>query len=200
MTINEKLKAALDFNPSFIVGVYKLRELALAAGLKETYKWKMPVYMHNGKNLVSIGTFKNHFGMWFFNGTLLSDPDQILENAQEGKTKYMRHVKFTSNDQVDSDQISLYLKEAINISHADKPKVSASAPSSRPIIIPVELSEKIQNDPDFKASWDNLAQGKKREFADYILEAKRQTTKDRRMDKIRPLISKGIGLNDKYRK
>ncbi len=200
MTENEKLKAALDFNPSFKEGVYLLRELAVSAGLKEAYKWKMPVYMHNGKNLVSIGSFKNHFGMWFFNGSLLSDPDKILENAQLGKTKYMRHVKFTSNQQVNKAQISAYLQEAISIAHADKPKVTPSASNKRPIIVPAEIEEACTSDSNFNVSWEALTQGKKREYADYILEARRPATKKRRMKKITPLILKGEGLHDKYKK
>ena len=38
-----------------------------------------------------------------------------------------------------------------------------------------------------------------REYADYVAAAKRDETKQRRIDKILPMIAKGVGLNDKYR-
>ena len=38
-----------------------------------------------------------------------------------------------------------------------------------------------------------------REYADYIESAKREATKITRLEKIIPLIEKGIGLNDKYK-
>jgi uncharacterized protein YdeI (YjbR/CyaY-like superfamily) len=40
---------------------------------------------------------------------------------------------------------------------------------------------------------------KQREYADYIAEAKREETKTKRIEKIKPMILKNIGLNDKYK-
>ncbi|HEY5691381.1 MAG TPA: YdeI/OmpD-associated family protein [Cyclobacteriaceae bacterium] len=40
---------------------------------------------------------------------------------------------------------------------------------------------------------------KQREYAEYINDAAKQETKARRLEKIISMISKGIGLNDKYR-
>ena len=44
-----------------------LRDLLIECGLTETYKWSAPVYTINNKNIISIGAFKNHYGLWFFN-------------------------------------------------------------------------------------------------------------------------------------
>jgi uncharacterized protein YdeI (YjbR/CyaY-like superfamily) len=38
-----------------------------------------------------------------------------------------------------------------------------------------------------------------REYADYIASAKRADTRQRRIEKILPMIVAGVGLNDKYR-
>ena len=40
----------------------------------------------------------------------------------------------------------------------------------------------------------------KREYAEYIIEAKKRETKIKRIVKIIPMIVEGKGLNDKYRK
>ena len=39
----------------------------------------------------------------------------------------------------------------------------------------------------------------KREYAEYIASAKQHATKQKRIDKILPMIEAGVGLNDKYR-
>ncbi len=44
-----------------------------------------------------------------------------------------------------------------------------------------------------------LRPGLQRDYADYVADAKREDTKLRRINKILPMISKGVGLHDKYR-
>ncbi|WP_245625567.1 YdeI/OmpD-associated family protein [Flagellimonas eckloniae] len=39
----------------------------------------------------------------------------------------------------------------------------------------------------------------KKEYCEYINEAKQEKTKIKRLEKIIPMIEKGIGLNDAYR-
>lgn len=49
------------------------------------------------------------------------------------------------------------------------------------------------------AAFKQLRPGLQREYADYIDSAKRDETKLRRIGKILPMITAGIGLNDKHR-
>jgi uncharacterized protein YdeI (YjbR/CyaY-like superfamily) len=44
-----------------------------------------------------------------------------------------------------------------------------------------------------------MTPGKQREYAEYIAEAKQAATKERRLEKILPMIAAGGGLNDKYK-
>ena len=44
-----------------------------------------------------------------------------------------------------------------------------------------------------------LTPGKQREYAEYIQTAKQDATKQTRLEKITPMILKGVGLNDKYK-
>jgi hypothetical protein len=39
----------------------------------------------------------------------------VLENAQKGKTKLMRHWEFTANDPVNTKQVQHFIKEAITL-------------------------------------------------------------------------------------
>ena len=50
-----------------------------------------------------------------------------------------------------------------------------------------------------KAAFDKLSPGKQREYTEYISSAKRDETKQKRIEKILPMIDAGIGLHDKYR-
>ena len=47
--------------------------------------------------------------------------------------------------------------------------------------------------------FEELSLTYKREFAEYVADAKRAETRLTRLQKIIPMIKNGIGLNDKYR-
>ncbi|MCH7772721.1 MAG: YdeI/OmpD-associated family protein, partial [Bacteroidetes bacterium] len=57
----------------------------------------------------------------------------------------------------------------------------------------------FKKDKKVKESFNSLSLSKQREYAEYISEAKRDETKQKRLLKIVPIILKGKGLNDKYR-
>ncbi len=109
----EKIKAYYGKEGPFKKGIRVLRDLALQTELEEDYKWNAPIYTIEGKNVLGIVAFKHHFGIWFFNGSFLKDPKKVLENSQEGKTRAMRHWKFTAIDQINPKLILAYIYEAI---------------------------------------------------------------------------------------
>jgi len=50
-----------------------------------------------------------------------------------------------------------------------------------------------------KAAFRKLTPGKQREYAEHVVSAKRDDTRLRRIEKVLPMITAGIGLHDKYR-
>ncbi|MCP4898344.1 MAG: hypothetical protein GY906_15325 [bacterium] len=181
--------------PGWQDGLRQLRQILLAAVFDEAIKWGSPCYTKDGKNVVGLGAFKSYFGLWFFQGALLPDPQNVLINAQEGKTKALRQWRFT-DEIIDTEAVASYLEAAIEI-HDRGDLIMPDR--GRPVSIPPELGEAFTADPAAKAAFDQLTLGKRREYADHVVEAKRADTKDRRIDKIIPMIRAGLGLHDKYR-
>jgi len=191
-----KIDAYYSKNEKFKEGIAQLRELALKTQLAETLKWGSPVYTIDNKNVLGIMAFKNHFGIWFFNGVFLRDPKGVLENAQEGKTKSMRHWKFKSESDIDEAAVLEYIKEAI----ANQKKGLKIKPSPKTdIIIPKLLLDALLENTSLNEQFNTLTPYKQRGYCEYISEAKQQKTKESRLGKILPMISKGLGLNDKYK-
>lgn len=172
----------------------KLRKILLSTELVETLKWGMPTYSINQKNVLGLGAFKSYFGLWFFNGVFLEDKEDKLVNAQEGKTEGLRQWRFTTPNEIDEKLILKYVKEAIQNQKEGK----EFKPRKKPLIIPDELKEELASDAQIAEAFDNLSLSSKRDYADYITEAKKEETKMSRLDKIIPMIRDGIGLNDKY--
>ena len=92
-----------------------LRKTLLNAGTQETLKWGIPVYVVEGKNVIGLAAFKNYAGIWFFQGALLKDESNILVNAQDGKTKAMRQIRFSNFEDLNqkASVVEEYIKEAI---------------------------------------------------------------------------------------
>lgn len=173
-----------------------LNQIISKTELVETTKWGIPVFTLNDKNVVGYTGFKTHFGLWFYNGVFLSDPYQVLINAQEGKTKAMRQWRFESIEEIDEQKILEYLQEAIQ---NEKDGKSWKVEKGKEIEIPELLEARLQDDKTLKTSFERLTPFKQKEYIEYITEAKREATKMNRLEKIIPMILEGKGLNDKYR-
>lgn len=196
MEKSEKLNAYYEKEHPFRDGIAQLRELALQSGAQEDFKWQFPVYTHQGKNVFGICKFKNHFGVWFFNGVFLKDPKNVLENAQEGKTKGMRHWKFNAVDDIDEKGVLAYMLESL--SNQEK-GLEIKAEKTKKVHIPELLQVELDKNATLKSSFESFTPYKQKEFCEYITEAKQEKTQLRRLEKILPMIEKGIGLNDAYR-
>ncbi|MEO9513902.1 MAG: YdeI/OmpD-associated family protein [Flavobacteriaceae bacterium] len=193
----EKLDSYFQEEYPFRRGICMLRELASQTTSIEDYKWNIPVYTVGGKNVFGICRFKNHFGVWFYNGVFLKDPKKVLRNAQEGKTKAMRHWYFSSEKDIDTVAVLAYMVEAIeNQENGVEMVVAKNTKNIKP---PALLQTKLTQSDALKVSFDALSPYKQKEYCDYINEAKQEKTKIKRLEKIIPMIKKGTGLNDAYK-
>ncbi len=178
--------------------IFQLREIAQETGLEESIKWGGPTFSLDNKNIVGLAAFKNHCALWFFQGVFLKDEGKLLVNAQKGKTKALRQWRFLENDSIDKMKIKSYILEAIQ-NQKDGKEIKPERNNKKELIIPELLENKLNSDEQLKLKFEELSKGKKREYAEYIAEAKRENTKINRIGKIIPMILKGVGLNDKYK-
>lgn len=172
-----------------------LRKIILDCKLKETIKWGSPVYTSGGKNVVGLSAFKGYFGLWFFQGALIKDTHHKLINAQEGKTQAMRQWRFDSIEEIDEGLIKKYILNSVENFKAGK----EVKPQKKPLLIPDELKEAMASDSNLSEAFDSLSLSCKREYAEYVGDAKREETRKTRLEKVVPMIKEKKGLNDKYR-
>ncbi|HIO10809.1 MAG TPA: hypothetical protein EYN12_03910 [Deltaproteobacteria bacterium] len=174
----------------------QLRKIILSTELTETLKWGMPTYTLDGINVAGLVAFKSFVAIWFLNGVFLKDKQKKLINAQEGVTKALRQWRFSSVDEIEPELIKAYIDEAINNQQAGK---TIKPAKNKPLIIPELLADVLVKKPKLKDCFRQFSLSKQREFADYLVQAKKEATKIRRLAKIEALILAKIGLNDKYK-
>jgi len=99
----------IEANSHFGDELSLLRQIIIQTELEETLKWNAPVYALDGKNVLGLGAFKNHFGIWFFNGVFLKDEKKLLSSGQE-KTKGLRQMRFESIKDIDKTAVLAYIQ------------------------------------------------------------------------------------------
>ncbi|RXG15474.1 putative protein YdeI (YjbR/CyaY-like superfamily) [Leeuwenhoekiella aestuarii] len=197
MTNPNKIEAYFEQEHNFKKALLKLRAVFKQTELIESFKWNSPIYTLDGKNVAGLARFKNHFGVWFFNGALLKDAENRLHNAQEGKTKALRQMRFESESEIDSEILQAYLQEAI--ANQKKGLVIKAAKPVKKLSIPVKLKAAFSKNPPLQKAFNALTPGRQKEYAEHVGSAKQEKTRLSRLEKATPLILEGKGLHDKYK-
>ena len=187
----------IEENTHFADALVVLRQLINSTELVEAVKWSAPVYTINNKNVLGLGAFKNHFGIWFFNGVFLKDEHNLLVNAQENKTKALRQMRFESIEDINQQVVLTYIKEAIENQKLGK-EIKPDR-TKKETIIPTKLQDLLNSNTALNVAFQSLTPGKQREYCEHIYSAKREATKQSRLEKITPMILQGVGLHDKYK-
>lgn len=178
----------------WIDGLNALRRICLDMGLSEHVKWAHPCYMHAGRNIALMGAFQNDFRFTFMNGSLLEDPEGVLEPA--GPNSAVKNVLyFTSNDGPAEKEpiIRAYLAELKDFAErgVKPPKVE------REIDMPDELVEALDADPELAEAFQALTPGRQRSYTINLNGAKQSATRVARIAKFRDKIIAGKGATER---
>ena len=176
----------------------KLRKLLKQTTLTECIKWGAPVYTLNNKNVVGLGAFKEHYALWFFNGASLTQNTKLLHNAQEGKTRTLRQIRFREKDDLPLAELKNYIDEAIELQKKGIKKPVKISKKTQ--VLPEVIKQQFKENPELETNFKALTPGRQREYIEHIDSAKQEKTKTRRLEKSIPLIMAGKGLHDKYKK
>ena len=182
--------------------LFLIRSIFLTTELVEEIKWGAPAYTYNKKIVAGFMGFKNHIGIWFHQGVFLSDPAKILVNAQEGKTKALPQWRVEKGNTINTTLLLSYIKEATENCKAGK-QMKAIRPSSKKATInklPEKLVTALNESLELQNAFNAFTPGKQKEYIEYISSAKREATQLNRINKITPLLLRGEGLNDRYKK
>ena len=161
---------------------------------EETLKWSMPHFEYKGL-MCGMAAFKNHATFGFWKGSLVL-PDVGTAVAKDG----MGHLgKLASVDDLPPKKtLTGYIKKAMalndeGVQPARKPK---AAP--KPVKVPADLSAALKKNKKAKTTFDAFPPSHKREYVEWITEAKTDATRTRRLTTAVEWIANGKGRNWKY--
>jgi uncharacterized protein YdeI (YjbR/CyaY-like superfamily) len=192
---NPKVDAYLKRAERWQEEMEKLRKIVLSFGdFTEDLKWGKPCYSVQGGNVVLIIGFRQYCALLLCKGALLKDPEGILITAGEN-TQAARQIRFTSLREIAKVETALkgYLQEAID---AEKAGLEVTYKKISEFAVPEELQKKLDEDAALKTAFEALTPGRQRAYLIYFSGAKQAKTREARIEKCRPEILKGKGLND----
>lgn len=178
----------------------KLRTLFHKASpkLEESIKWGHVSFEYKGI-VGGFAAFKQHvsWGMW--KASLLDDPKGAMNN--EGGSS-MAGGKFADvGDLPDDDYIVGLIRQAIELNEKGVKVPSRSNPKPKAAIpMPKPFAAALSKAPKAKTFFEELAPSCKREYLEWITEAKRDETRDKRITQAIEWLSEGKKRNWKYEK
>lgn len=192
--MNPKVTPLFDGSKTWREEIVALRELVLETELEEELKWYQPCYTLNGKNVAIIGKLKNCCVLSFFKGSLLVDPNGVLEvpgpNSQVGRV-----IRFRSVDDVRqrSPIIRDLLHQAIQVEKSGR-TVELTSIEEREI--PEELEVQFGKVKGLREAFNALTPGRRRAYIIHFSSAKQSATRTTRIERAIPAILEGRGRGE----
>lgn len=194
--VDEYISKSADFAKPLL---NKLRAIVHQANpeITETIKWGFPCFEYKGI-VCSMQAFKNHCSFGFMKASMMSDPQGILEKV--GKTAMGSFGKLQSEiDLPDESTIISYVKEAcaLNESGVKETKVK---PEKKELTVPDYFLEAINQNPKARETFEKFSYSHKKEYVEWVTEAKKEETRLSRMQKAIEMMAEGMDKNSKYKK
>ena len=173
----------------------RVREMVHAAcpDAEEKIKWGMPFFDYKGQMMCGMAAFKAHCSMVFWKASLIEGV------PRNGDTSMGSFGRLTSvKDLPNKAKFTGYIKAAMKLNDAG---VTVKRPKSGPkpeAKVPKELADALRKNRKASEAFRNFPPGHRREYCEWISEAKREETKEKRVKQAVEWIAEGKSRNWKY--
>ena len=188
--IDAYIAASAEFARPILEEIRK-RVHAACPQVEETIKWGMPNFVHAGGILCGMAAFKQHASFGYWKHALVMGEAERDGMGSYGRLASMRDLPPRARMQAD-------LKKAMRLNE-DGVKPERRKPASKPVPeIPGDLAAALDKDKAAKATFDGFPPSCKREYIDWIVEAKREETRAKRLAQAVEWMAEGKRRNWKY--
>lgn len=159
---------------------------------EETLKWGMPTFMYHGI-LCSMAAFKQHATFGFWKGRLVV-PEADDESTM-GHYGRIAHCRDLPAKKVIVGHIKRAMK--LNAEGVKAPRTRSAVPKPPPQT-PDDLSAALRKNRQARDVFAAFSPSQQREYIEWIVEAKRAETRQRRLDQAVEWLAEGKQRNWKY--
>jgi hypothetical protein len=159
----------------------------------ETIKWSVPAFEYKGP-FCGMAAFKKHVMFGFWKHQLMQD---IIPKGEH--RAFGQYGRIESIDQVPS---KAHIEKLVKIAkklNDDDVKVPKTKPAPKPPLkTPRDLMTALKKNKKALATFQDFSPSHRREYAEWITEAKAQETRDRRVAQAVEWMAEGKSRNWKY--
>lgn len=146
--------------------------------VEETMKWRMPHFDYKGL-MCGMAAFKAHcsFGFWREAALALGGQGEHSENmGQFGRLTSIA-------DLPDKQTLIGYVRKAVEIKDGGVKSPSGSKPREKrkPLEVPDDFTAALKKNLQAKKTFENFSAGKQRDYVEWVIEAKRDATRQERL-------------------
>lgn len=161
--------------------------------VQETLKWGMPSFMHHGI-LCGMAAFTAHATFGFWKGKLIVDAKS--HKNYEAMGQFGRITKMS--DLPGKRVLAGYIRQAMRLNE-ENVKVPRAAPKPKaPIRVPADLRVALAKSAKARKTFEEFAPSHRREYLEWITEAKREETRKKRIARTVEWLAAGRRRNWKY--
>jgi uncharacterized protein YdeI (YjbR/CyaY-like superfamily) len=165
-------------------------------GVQETIKWGSPHFMYKGM-LCAMAAFKAHCAFGFWKGALLKGLPGL------GREAAGQFGRITSVEDLppEKEVIGMVRQAAALNDHGVKAPKRRKPERRRPRVParpPADLADALRKNKAARSTFDALSPSHKREYVEWISEAKREETRKRRVETAIAWMAEGKSRNWKY--
>jgi uncharacterized protein YdeI (YjbR/CyaY-like superfamily) len=172
-----------------------LRELVHTAcpEVEETMKWSRPHFLYKGM-FCGMSAFNEHCAFGFWNGSL------IFGKPAKDEPSMGQFGRITRLADLPSDEVMTgYILEAMKLNDAGVKAPSRLKPKTlREVLVPDDLAELLSTNDAARSTFERFSASNKREYVEWITEAKTQATRSKRLATTIEWLAEGKTRNWKY--
>lgn len=167
--------------------------------VEEAMKWSFPHFMYKGM-FCSMAAFKEHCAFGFWKGSLVMDPkDNKTVNAMG------QFGRITSGKDLPPKRVLLgYIKKAVQLNDEGVKSPARSKPKSKTekkdLTVPDYFLASLKKNKKALTVFEGFPYSKKKEYVDWVTEAKAEETRERRLATSVEWLAEGKARNWKYEK
>ncbi len=163
--------------------------------IDEDIKWGAPAFLHKGRTLALMASFKAHAVLNFTRDKEL-DFGKAGLSAKPGEAMGLLGKLKSADDLPAPNQIADLVEQAIALEEAGPPKKAKKAIKVPPI--PKPFADALAANPEAKKIFDGFPPGARRDYVEWVAGAKREATRDKRIATAVEWLAEGKKRNWKY--
>ncbi len=197
-----RIDAYIDRRAAFaqpILTHLRARIHAVCPEVEETIKWSMPHFTYRNRPFAGMAAFKAHASFGFWDREALLGSKAFESIAAADRAGMGLYGKLTSLADLPNDTtLDAQIREAAaRIDSDERPKRPARAPKPE-AEVPPALAAALADDTVASATWAAFPPSCRREYSEWIGEAKRDETRARRVAEAIGWLREGKRRNWKY--